>query len=351
MSCPPSLNPIYTRGGNSSPPCESELSNSPTTNVQAGDRLKVGWVSNNHGGGYVRISLVHESMKDAESFDRHVLKAACYGHDERPGKFSNGDCVHPCNARGACDYQSDVDDINRYDTTISIPTNLQNGIYFLQWNALVGNGADYYSCARLRISGGNPEQRCDSKYGMPVDPAACLKNAGGLSPSILFDGARYGHFCFTGDSGDVDNDIKAIPINVNCDPRTSCSLSVRSAECEALYDIRDPIDPVTVCESYPIVQRMTFEEESDEYASENTTDEVVTITKTVIVKSGVKTVMVDINGNAVNEIQNGSPCDLDTDQYRCSGDKLARCVWKKWIVQPCPAGTTCVDGYCDHIAL
>lgn len=45
----------------------------PVTEVTAGDRLKVGWVSGNQGGGYVRLALVPESdAGDAANFDRYV---------------------------------------------------------------------------------------------------------------------------------------------------------------------------------------------------------------------------------------------------------------------------------------
>lgn len=69
--------------------------------------LKVGWTSNNHGGGYVRLALVPESQKDShEAYVNNVLKVVCYGHDQRPGMFRFGDCKHPCNARPGCQYQS-----------------------------------------------------------------------------------------------------------------------------------------------------------------------------------------------------------------------------------------------------
>ena len=41
-------------------PCEHEGRKKLVTNVKAGDRLKVGWTSNNHAGGWVRLALVPE---------------------------------------------------------------------------------------------------------------------------------------------------------------------------------------------------------------------------------------------------------------------------------------------------
>lgn len=69
--------------------------------------FKVGWTSNNHGGGYVRLALVPESkMNDRQAYLKNVLKVVCFGHDQRPGMFRFGDCKHPCNARPGCQYQS-----------------------------------------------------------------------------------------------------------------------------------------------------------------------------------------------------------------------------------------------------
>ena len=90
------------------------------TEVEAGDRLKVGWVSNNHGGGYARIALVPwEDRRNAQSYKNNVMKFACYGHDERPGRYGSGDCKHPCNARPGCEYQSSMTSLEIRTSNIS----------------------------------------------------------------------------------------------------------------------------------------------------------------------------------------------------------------------------------------
>ena len=56
-----------------------------------------------------------------------------------------------------------MSDVERYDTTITIPTNLKDGKYILQYAALVGNGLKpYFSCATLSVTGGNPKLKCKS---------------------------------------------------------------------------------------------------------------------------------------------------------------------------------------------
>ena len=63
--------------------------------------MQVGWPSNNHGGGFVRISLVPENQHQDESI---ALRNVFYGHDTRAGRTRFGDCQHPCDGRGGCDY-------------------------------------------------------------------------------------------------------------------------------------------------------------------------------------------------------------------------------------------------------
>ena len=77
---------------------------------------KVGWTSNNHGGGFVRISLVPDGQHQDENIAiRNVLKYVCYGHDTREGRTKYGDCKHPCNARGGCQYpQGSVNSIHSW---------------------------------------------------------------------------------------------------------------------------------------------------------------------------------------------------------------------------------------------
>lgn len=49
--------------------------------------MKVGWTSNNHAGGWVRIALApYGQHKTHKAFDDNVMKITCYGHDQRPGK-------------------------------------------------------------------------------------------------------------------------------------------------------------------------------------------------------------------------------------------------------------------------
>ena len=71
--------------------------------------FQVGWPSNNHGGGFVRISLVPVNQYQDETASlNNVLKFVCYGHDTRPSRTRFGDCKHPCNARGGCDYPTSM---------------------------------------------------------------------------------------------------------------------------------------------------------------------------------------------------------------------------------------------------
>ena len=48
-------------------PCEREDRKKVVTPVKPGDRLKVGWTSNNHAGGYVRLALVPEGRSQTSA--------------------------------------------------------------------------------------------------------------------------------------------------------------------------------------------------------------------------------------------------------------------------------------------
>lgn len=242
MSCPRSFDPSPYRGGNQVGPCEKWY-HGVVNPVKVGDRLKVGWTSNNHGGGYVRLALVPEvQANDRQAFKKNVLKYACYGHDQRPGRFAYGDCKHPCNARPGCEYQSDVEDVERYDTTISVPYNLKDGIYVLQWVSLVGNiNGPYYSCAKLKVSGGNPSMNCESRDGIPT--AKCHRS-GGPPIDVISKGTTKGKFCFHKDRvGYIDDNIAQVPINRDCDPRITCQLSIWDGCKNELTGVENPWDP------------------------------------------------------------------------------------------------------------
>jgi len=230
LSCPPSFDTNPVRGGFFNGPCERWNRGGHST-VKAGDRLKLGWTSNNHGGGFVRIALVLEGQHNRnKNFEQNVLKVACYGHDQRPGGTLYGDCDHPCNARPGCQYQSDISDVERYDTTITVPTNLKDGVYILQFASLVGNIKDpYFSCAKLTITGGNPHMNCKSSKA-PVT-YKCFRS-GGPPMSKLTTGIKRGEFCYHSNKmGDVDDRIREVPVNVDCDARITCDNSVKKTKC------------------------------------------------------------------------------------------------------------------------
>ena len=59
--------------------------------------------------------------------------------------------------------KDDKENVERYDTTIGIPTNLADGYYSLRVSMLVGNALKpYNSCGKLKITGGNPNFNCRS---------------------------------------------------------------------------------------------------------------------------------------------------------------------------------------------
>ncbi len=70
------------RPGNDVGPCElADLSGALVQVVQAGARLKVGWISGNRGGGFVRLSLApFADALSAADFDRSVSLSPSLTH-------------------------------------------------------------------------------------------------------------------------------------------------------------------------------------------------------------------------------------------------------------------------------
>ncbi|KAJ3044987.1 hypothetical protein HDV00_012407 [Rhizophlyctis rosea] len=252
FSCPSSFNPSVDRLGSTTGPCEPASSNGrPVTQVTAGDRLKVGWVSGNQGGGYVRLALVAEAdAGDAVNFDRNVLKTTCFGYDQREGRFAFGTCVHPCDGRPGCLWQSAESDDERYDTTITVPYNLADGRYVLQMVALPGNSpSPVYSCSLLSVTGGTPDLNCPAPSNIP-EATDCLKAAGPSLDVITTNvNAEAGAYCYASDGpSSIDAAIADRPINAACDPRVSCDLSVNRDICrQDLSDIDNPLQPSQTC--------------------------------------------------------------------------------------------------------
>ena len=79
----------------------------------------------------------------------------------------------------------DPKDVERYDTTVGIPTNLADGYYSLQVAMLVGNGGVYNSCGKIKVTGGNPSFKCWSSK-RPVTNS-CLRS-GGPARSVIESG-------------------------------------------------------------------------------------------------------------------------------------------------------------------
>lgn len=253
MSCPWSFDVDPGRPANTEGPCESEHvwhGKKHDNNYKAGDRMKVGWTSNNHAGGWVRIAMVpHGQHKTHASFEASVMKVTCYGHDQRPGNTIYGDCKHPCNARPGCEYQAYEEDASRFDTTVKIPHNLADGDYVLQIkSAMSSHPHFYYSCAKISITGGNPNMKC-AQDKLVVTPK-CLKGTS-VPLSKYTKGAKPAQFCYRTDGpGYIDADMYRVPKNAQCDPRITCAVSIDGKGCKSenkMSDITNAWKPEQIC--------------------------------------------------------------------------------------------------------
>ena len=221
------------RAGNDIEPCEdTDINLAFKQVVQAGDRLKVGWLSGNRAGGYVRLALAPiTSPLVATTFDNNVLKTTCFGHNEFPGLTVNANCNHPCNARGGCSFASGSTDVERYDTTVGIPYNLAPGEYVMQFKAYIGNSdTAVFSCSRLQINGGDPSMSCAQSATIPYPSSCYIATAPG--PDVLLQNSALGNFCFDPEApSDVDATSNRVPVNVDCDPRVGCDPASNPVQC------------------------------------------------------------------------------------------------------------------------
>ncbi|KAL2911447.1 hypothetical protein HK105_209098 [Polyrhizophydium stewartii] len=409
LSCPPSFNTSLLRQAVTTGPCENvDAASVSSFAVTAGSRLKVGWDSGNRGGGFVRLSLAPVSRISEAAFNQSVLKVTCFGHDSRPGRYacvappfspficaaSLGNCNHPCNARGGCEFQASVDDTERYDTTITVPFNLADGDYVIQLAAFVGNtDSAIYSCSKITVSGGDPTLSCPAADQIPV-PSNCTI---ALSPDALSltANSQAGQFCYDPNGpGSIDARISEVPVNYDCDPRISCDLARNPDRC--ITDFPTVLNPDTsphqICATTPTGPFSTStasssapsssevpsssptpapssSSTSQTTSSEDTSTTTPTPTPTAestpapsssSTKSlGTKTRKLNTRtatpaptycASPYSVIEPGSPCNVNTSPLSCSGDDYAQCAWieptphkpvQGWVIRKCPKGTAC----------
>ncbi|KAJ3091036.1 hypothetical protein HK102_001907 [Quaeritorhiza haematococci] len=222
LSCPKSFNPTLPRVGVTNQTCEDDNGSAPVTFVNAGDRLKVGWPSNNQ---------ATSSNKPASA----TINA-------RIVMLLGGVSIHVTGDL--------VVNGKRLRMMPNVLTQPSLSLTTLQTASQIGTDATntYYSCAKLSVAGGNPSLTCEKPNRIP---GQSCKEATTDGPSVdtFLSGAIAGAFCYKPDAtGDIDDDISAVPVNAACDPRVSCSLSVNAGLCNReLTGISDPTNPQQVC--------------------------------------------------------------------------------------------------------
>lgn len=133
----------------------------PEATYMRGQTIRVGWMKNNHRGGFARMSMV--PVKSMWERTVHTLLAFYYTCWDSH--------IHNCGSG----FESCGSDKNgeAMQTTVTIPTCLPDGDYVMGWvwygglhsNRKTGKFADYFSCAHVRISGGAAlTQTCTARF-------------------------------------------------------------------------------------------------------------------------------------------------------------------------------------------
>ncbi|KAJ1920360.1 hypothetical protein H4219_001335 [Mycoemilia scoparia] len=144
-------------------PCDSPKADSPfnsqfneKTTYTRGQEIEVSWKRLNHPGGFVRLSIASFDDSDNwDSFNNNVVKYTCYETNCGPDDPNDNTFGH-LNGPGS----------QKCSTKLTIPDNLADGSYTLQW-VWYGGGiyygqvdtsfGEYYGCSDFKVSGGNSQ--------------------------------------------------------------------------------------------------------------------------------------------------------------------------------------------------
>ncbi|KAJ1971409.1 hypothetical protein H4R35_005274 [Dimargaris xerosporica] len=145
-------------GENCKGPCDNAKSavdwnyNKPT--FKRGGQLTLEWLRQNHPGGFVRFAIVPFEESDSwDAFNNNIVGGSCYESNCGATDQSNLNFWGPLTGSGS----------GQCTTTITIPENLADGKWTLQW-AWFGGGivfgekdtvfGDFYSCTDFNVKGG-----------------------------------------------------------------------------------------------------------------------------------------------------------------------------------------------------
>lgn len=124
----------------------------PAATWKRGSTVKLAWAKNNHHGGLFRVSLLPMPlMHDRKAHADFAFEYGCW----ESGEYS---------CRRAGDYCGTDEDGLAYKRYIQVPDIYEDGVYVLgyvwygglHWKKDKGDFGDFYSCAFVRISGGDP---------------------------------------------------------------------------------------------------------------------------------------------------------------------------------------------------
>jgi len=170
--------------GNLVGPCDQYKGSGAQGNqVTAGQRINTKWPPMGHSGGHIRVAIAKEvtanngagDPADQARFNEGVMETMCYG---------GGQC-------GTC-----VGNGKPYNKDITIPTNLEDGTYTIQfWMYGTGNGLPpYFSCTKVTISGGDPTQNCPVQEAPFETCWACPQCLPSKFPDVA--ASKAGQFCY-----------------------------------------------------------------------------------------------------------------------------------------------------------
>lgn len=167
-----------------------QYTNDPVTTTYArGQSVAMVWTRNNHGGGFIRFTLVPANKRMSHrAHARLAFHYTCYN-----------------SSRTACDYDQCGTDVKKtiYRATVQIPSIYPDGKYVLGWTWFGGimfdssYFGDYWSCSDVIIKGGHPVvTEYTPVFKSYTSPQGCLSTVDnvaicvrepclGISPSFM----------------------------------------------------------------------------------------------------------------------------------------------------------------------
>ena len=254
----------------------------------------------------IKQPLTSKALVLSLIFCSGVLKVTCFGHDQRDNRFRyfSKFSLTPLALDHVITHVTPVVVVIFKQTLLILNdtillllflTMLKEGMcyslvpnnysYLLQLEAYVGVSlSPVYSCSALNIVGGDTSLTCAAPASIPLPPVTC-ESVSSITTDDLIADTKPGPYCFSTDGlAGIDDNIAAVPVNADCDPRVSCDFAnlVQLCQADITQTILDPTSSphVASCSLTAFVPTTTTTTEAAPTTVDTTTVDVTSTVET-----------------------------------------------------------------------